>query len=471
RRAARPRRRLPGAEPARQSLSVLELVRARAVAGDGERVCADPGHRAARAGRAGPARGARRGHRLLGGSLDGGEPRVRGPRGRRGRGRAGRRPLPMRGRRRGGHPVHAGLHGRWRCRRGRVRPGHGLARLALAGRARSGRESSQPQGAGNDVRARAGRRPGRHLHRRRRRARRLSRCARLSRAGDVAGAGDGPRVEWRRCAQHTRLAPGPLGHRAHARLPAGVPLTMPGQRRLALGVLIGAAVLAIAAFPFRATWWGGWILAVAEAGIVGGLADWFAVTAIFRRPLGLPIPHTAIIPANWELMAERVGVMVGGRVLTREYVRDEIARFDRAAVLARGAERLRPADLESAVRAVARWAVDEVSPAATSDMAGWLTRLARAHPIAPLLATAVEIARKQGWDQRLIEATAEALIDALGRPDFRAAVGDIVDDVVAGYRAQLTLYPRLLVGLASTFGLIDRERLVSALHDALKRIA
>jgi uncharacterized membrane-anchored protein YjiN (DUF445 family) len=253
---------------------------------------------------------------------------------------------------------------------------------------------------------------------------------------------------------------------------AGGPGTKrPRQRRLALIVLLAAVALAVAAIPVRATWWGGWILAVAEAGIVGGLADWFAVTALFRRPLGLPIPHTAIIPANWELMAERVGVMVGGRVLTREYVRDEIARFDLAALLARGAERLRPADLESAVRAVARWAVGEVSPAAAGDLAGWLTRLARAHPIAPLLATAVEIARKQGWDQRLIEATAEALIDALGRPDFRAAVGDIVDDVVAGYRAQLSLYPRLLVGLASTFGLIDRERLVSALHDALKRIA
>ena len=253
---------------------------------------------------------------------------------------------------------------------------------------------------------------------------------------------------------------------------AGGPGTKrPRQRRLALIVLLAAVALAVAAIPVRATWWGGWILAVAEAGIVGGLADWFAVTALFRRPLGLPIPHTAIIPANWELMAERVGVMVGGRVLTREYVRDEIARFDLAALLARGAERLRPADLESAVRAVARWAEGEVSPAAAGDLAGWLTRLARAHPIAPLLATAVEIARKQGWDQRLIEATAEALIDALGRPDFRAAVGDIVDDVVAGYRAQLSLYPRLLVGLASTFGLIDRERLVSALHDALKRIA
>src|SRR4026209_2841097 len=101
---------------------------------------------------------------------------------------------------------------------------------------------------------------------------------------------------------------------------------MPAQRRLALGVLLGAAGLAIAAFPLRATWWGGWILAIAEAGIVGGLADWVAVTAIFRRPLGLPIPHTGLIPRNWERMAERVGVMVGGRGLTKDYVREELGR-------------------------------------------------------------------------------------------------------------------------------------------------
>jgi len=245
----------------------------------------------------------------------------------------------------------------------------------------------------------------------------------------------------------------------------------PRQRRLALLVLLAAVALAAAAIPFRASWWGGWILAIAEAGIVGGLADWFAVTALFRHPLGLPIPHTAIIPANWELMAERVGVMVGDRVLTKDYVQREVARFDLADLLARGAERLRPADLESAVRAVARWAAEQVSPAATGDLAGWLTRLARANPIAPVLATGLEIACKQGWDQRLIEAMAEALIDALDRPDFRTTVGDLVDDVLAGYRAQLSLYPRVLIGLANTLGLIDRERLVSSLHDALKKIA
>jgi uncharacterized membrane-anchored protein YjiN (DUF445 family) len=245
----------------------------------------------------------------------------------------------------------------------------------------------------------------------------------------------------------------------------------PRQRRLALLVLLAAVALAVAAYPLRARWWGGLVLAIAEAGIVGGLADWFAVTALFRHPLGLPIPHTAIIPANWELMAQRVGSMVGDRVLTKDYVIHEISRFDIAELLARGAERIKPADLEAAVRALASWAAEQVTPSATGDAALWLTRLARANPIAPLLATGIEIARKQGWDQRLIEAVAAALVDALDRPDFRATVGDAVDEMLAGYRAQMGVYPRILMGLASTFGLIDRERIVSALHEAVKKIA
>jgi uncharacterized membrane-anchored protein YjiN (DUF445 family) len=245
----------------------------------------------------------------------------------------------------------------------------------------------------------------------------------------------------------------------------------PGQRRLAALSLVAAVALAVAACPFRARWWGGLVLAVAEAGIVGGLADWFAVTALFRRPLGLPIPHTAIIPANWQLMARRVGTMVGDRVLTKEYVIREIEGFDIAGLLARAAERVKSADLEAVVRAVARWVAAQATPTATGEATLWLARLVRANPIAPLLASGIEIARRQGWDQRVIEAVAAALIDALERPDFRAAVGDLVDEVLAGYRARIGVYPRMLMGLAHTFGLIDRERLVGALHEALRKIA
>jgi uncharacterized membrane-anchored protein YjiN (DUF445 family) len=246
---------------------------------------------------------------------------------------------------------------------------------------------------------------------------------------------------------------------------------MPGQRRLALGVLLGAAAVAVAAFPVRETWWGGWILAIAEAGIVGGLADWFAVTAIFRRPLGLPIPHTGLIPRNWELMAERVGVMVGGRVLTKDYVREEIARIDLAELLARGAERISRADLERATGVVAGWAAEQLAPATTAELLARVRRALAGQPVAPLLATALRVARRQGWDQRMIDGALVVLAEAMERPEFRAAVGEVIDDLLVRYRERLGVYPRFWMGLATFLGVLDRERLVRALHAGLRDVA
>ncbi|WP_408737165.1 DUF445 domain-containing protein [Acetobacter sicerae] len=68
--------------------------------------------------------------------------------------------------------------------------------------------------------------------------------------------------------------------------------------------------------------WLGTLRAGAKAGVVGGLADWFAVTALFRHPLGLPIPHTAIIPAQ----KERLGLALGRFVTTQVFTEEEIGR-------------------------------------------------------------------------------------------------------------------------------------------------
>ena len=62
------------------------------------------------------------------------------------------------------------------------------------------------------------------------------------------------------------------------------------------------------------------IRAGAEAGVVGGLADWFAITALFRRPLGLPIPHTAIIPSNKDRIGRTIGRFVERNFLTEEAI-------------------------------------------------------------------------------------------------------------------------------------------------------
>jgi uncharacterized membrane-anchored protein YjiN (DUF445 family) len=243
------------------------------------------------------------------------------------------------------------------------------------------------------------------------------------------------------------------------------------QKQRALAVLLAAAVLAAGAFPFRATWWGGWILAIAEAGIVGGLADWFAVTAIFRRPLGLPIPHTALIQANWELMARRVGTMVGTRVLTKDYVESEVARLDVAALLARGAERVMRDDLERVTRAMLRFLVDQLPTPTPGNVHPRLHALLADARLAPVLARALEMAHEHGWDERVIEALTRMLADAFEREEFRAAVSDVVADLLARYRAGLGTYPRFWLGLADVLGLIDRERLVAALRAGAGEIA
>jgi uncharacterized membrane-anchored protein YjiN (DUF445 family) len=73
--------------------------------------------------------------------------------------------------------------------------------------------------------------------------------------------------------------------------------------------------------------------AFAEAALVGGLADWFAVTALFRRPLGLPIPHTAIIPANKDRIADSMATFLRANFLTPQVVARRLHQLDAAGVL------------------------------------------------------------------------------------------------------------------------------------------
>src|SRR5512140_3258640 len=69
----------------------------------------------------------------------------------------------------------------------------------------------------------------------------------------------------------------------------------------------------------------GYVQAAAEASMVGGLADWFAVTALFRHPLRLPIPHTAIIPAKKDQIGEGLASFVQQYFLTTEIVAERVS--------------------------------------------------------------------------------------------------------------------------------------------------
>jgi uncharacterized membrane-anchored protein YjiN (DUF445 family) len=118
-------------------------------------------------------------------------------------------------------------------------------------------------------------------------------------------------------------------------------------------LLLMAGLIALARF-LPAPWREG-LAAAASAGLIGGLADWFAVTALFRRPLGLPIPHTAILPREQTRLAGALGRFVAEHVFTEAELAAFLRRFDlprligayladpaHAAALARGLAPLLP---------------------------------------------------------------------------------------------------------------------------------
>ena len=99
------------------------------------------------------------------------------------------------------------------------------------------------------------------------------------------------------------------------------------MKRRATGLLAIALLVFVAASVFEPQFpWLGYVRATAEASLVGGLADWFAVTALFRHPLGLPIPHTAIVATRKERIGQILGTFVQNHFLSHEVISANLRR-------------------------------------------------------------------------------------------------------------------------------------------------
>jgi uncharacterized membrane-anchored protein YjiN (DUF445 family) len=135
------------------------------------------------------------------------------------------------------------------------------------------------------------------------------------------------------------------------------------MKRRATGLLALAALVFAGATVLESRYpWLGWVRAAAEASLVGGLADWFAVTALFRHPLGIPIPHTAIVATRKERIGRVLGNFVQNHFLSHE-------------VVAANLRAVRPA------QRAARWLSDPVNAARVArQVAGGLARAVEAVP-------------------------------------------------------------------------------------------
>ncbi|GAA2231690.1 DUF445 domain-containing protein [Herbiconiux moechotypicola] len=147
---------------------------------------------------------------------------------------------------------------------------------------------------------------------------------------------------------------------------------------LATALLVGAAVVFAVAFALQDRYpWLGFVRAAAEGAMVGALADWFAVTALFRHPLGLRIPHTAIIPNRKDEIGVSLGEFVEQNFLSDEVVRSKLATFSVADRV--GSWLADPAHAERASAEAAVIAQGALRILSDSDVEGLIERLARTH--------------------------------------------------------------------------------------------
>ena len=108
------------------------------------------------------------------------------------------------------------------------------------------------------------------------------------------------------------------------------------MRLIATGLLVAMAALYLLSrqlVPLHPGW--AFVRAFAEAGMVGGMADWFAVTALFRHPLGIPIPHTAIVPKNKDRIGDQLAQFLRENFLVTPVIARRMRRIDVAGAIAR----------------------------------------------------------------------------------------------------------------------------------------
>ncbi|AGM03026.1 DUF445 domain-containing protein [Amycolatopsis keratiniphila] len=171
------------------------------------------------------------------------------------------------------------------------------------------------------------------------------------------------------------------------------------MKTVALSFLLGATVIfLLTSWAEAAGWpaWVGYVRAAAEAGMVGALADWFAVTALFRHPLRIKIPHTAIIPNKKDALGSSLGDFVGSNFLSESVVREKLSRV-------------------------------EVS----KRLGGWLSQPANAERVTSELATVVRAAVKVLRDEDVQAIMEQAVVKRIVDKPWGPPLGKILEGVFA----------------------------------------
>jgi uncharacterized membrane-anchored protein YjiN (DUF445 family) len=237
---------------------------------------------------------------------------------------------------------------------------------------------------------------------------------------------------------------------------------------LALGVAAAGKILEH--YP-PAKFWGGLLSAFGEAALVGGLADWFAVRALFVHPFGIPFPHTALIPRNRRRIVQQIGNLVQHEWLPQSLLTAKVNAFDFVGDgLLPVVEPLKP-HLREVIRSAGLDVLDSMDPEEVSAfLARALAGTIEEDGIAPALGDLARRAREERWLEPVLREWVRRLEEWADSPASQEAILTRLRQAAHTYRER-SWFKRLTLEVAEAVGGVDLPAAAGVLRAEIKRFA
>lgn len=241
------------------------------------------------------------------------------------------------------------------------------------------------------------------------------------------------------------------------------------QRRWANVSLLALLVLLLTALAFHKMGWSPYLLGLSLAGLAGGIADWYAVTALFRHPLGLKwLPHTSIISANRDRIIDALATLVETELLSTDFLNANIQKISVSQILIGALDKPLSPDIS---RFLSHTAADWVRHLDDAPLAAFVERVVRSKAddvmISDWAVHLIEWLIRSGNDRALFLFLSEQAEMALDQVELTEDLERRLREMIEDYTKTGT--QKFLLGLLESLGTVDYHELTSSIKSALKR--
>lgn len=241
------------------------------------------------------------------------------------------------------------------------------------------------------------------------------------------------------------------------------------QRRWANISLLALVVLLATALVARHTTWGPYLLGLSLAGLAGGIADWYAITALFRHPLGLKwLPHTSIISANRDRMIDAIARLVESELLSEAFLMHHIQGLPVSEAILGWMEKPLSSDVGVFF---SKTAADFVAQLSEDQLAAVLSRFAEEHAedlaLADWIQKLLEWLIRSGRDRELFHFLQTQAVTVLDQVEFTEDMERRLKEMIELYTKTGT--QKFFLGLLESLGTVDYHELSVSVKQSLKR--